>query len=52
MVADAVSRLRTISLYQDNDTKEAQLLLDDAVENILEEIHNIHSTPTVANYTK
>ena len=52
MVADAVSRLRTIGLYQDNDTKEAEPLLEDAVVNILEEVHNFHSIPTVANYNE
>ena len=52
MVADAISRLRTIGLYQDNNTKEAQPLLEDTVENILEELHNIHSIPTVTNYNK
>ena len=50
IVADAISRL--IGLYQDNETKEAQLSLEDADENILEEMHIIHSTPNVANYNK
>ena len=52
VVVDAISRLRTVRLYQDSTTKEAQLLLEDTVENILEEIHNIYSTPTVESYNK
>ena len=51
-VTDTFSRLRTIRLYQDNYTKEAQPLLEDAAENFLEEVHNIHSIPTAANYNK
>ena len=51
-VADAIFRLGTISLYQDNDTKEAQPLLEDAVKNILEEVHNIHSIQSVTNHNK
>ena len=52
MVTDVISRLRTLGLYQDNDTKEVQLPLEDAVKNIIEEIHHIHSTPTAATYKK
>ena len=52
MTADVISRLRTSGLYQDNNNEEVQLLLEDAVEKIIEEIHNINSAPTTTTYTK
>ena len=52
MVADMISRLRMYGLYQDNNNEEVQLSLEDAVENIIEEIHNINSAPTTTTYTK
>ena len=39
VVADVISRLRSYGLYQDNNNEDIQLSLEDAVENIIEEIH-------------
>ena len=44
VVADAISRLRTFRLYQDNN-EEVQLSLEDVIENIIEKIHSVESTP-------
>ena len=52
VVADVISRLRMYGLYQDNNNEEVQLSLEDAVKNILEEIHNINSVPTTTTYNK
>ena len=52
MVADVISRLRIYRLYQYNNSKEVQLSLEDAVENITEEIHHINSAPTGTTYNK
>ena len=52
MVADVILRLRMYGLYQDTNGEEVQLSLEDAVKNILEEIHNIDSGPTTTAYTK
>ena len=40
VVADVISSLRMYGLYQD------KLSLEDAVKNVIEEIHHINSTPT------
>ena len=52
MVADAIFRLRTFRLYQSNDNENVQLSLKDAVENIIEEIHSVESTPKLPIYAK
>ena len=52
MVADTNSRQRTFGLYQDNNNEEVQLSLDDAIENIIEEIQSIESTPKTPGYMK
>ena len=52
VAADALSRLRMFGLYQDNNNEEVQLSLEDAIENSVEEIHNIESTPSIPAYTK
>ena len=52
MVADVISRLSMFGLYQDNENQEVQLSLEDAVENIIEVIHHIHSTCTATTYNK
>ena len=52
MVADALYRLRTYGLYQDNKNEEVQLSLEDAVENFIEEIHHINAAPTATLYNK
>ena len=49
MVADTISRLRTFGLYQDNN-EEVQLSLEDVIENMIEEIHSIESTPKIPGY--
>ena len=51
VVADAISKIRMYRLYQDNNN-EVQLSLEDAIENIVEEIHNIESMPKTPGYTK
>ena len=52
MVADAISRLRIFRLYQDNNNEEVQLSLKGTIENIIEEILNVESTPNTPAYTK
>ena len=52
MVADVIARLRIYGLYQDNNNEEVQLSLEDAVENIIEEIHNINCASTTTTYNK
>ena len=52
MVADAISRLSTLGLYQGKNNEKNQLLLEDAIENILEEIQSIESTTEVPGNTK
>ena len=46
MVADAISRLRTFVLYQDNNNEEGQLSFKDAIEN------SVEPTPNTPAYTK
>ena len=46
VVADAVSRLKTFGLYQNNHNEEVQLSLKDAIENIIE------ATSKTPGYTK
>ena len=52
MVADMISRLATFGLYQDNSNEEIQLSLENAIENIIDEIHNVRSAPYTLAYTK
>ena len=52
VVADVISRPRTFRLYQDNNNEEVQLSLEDAIENTIEEIHNVNSTPKISAYTR
>ena len=52
IVADAISRLRAFGLYQDHDNEEVQLSLEDAVKNIIKEIHSGESIPKIPIYTK
>ena len=52
VVTDAISRLRMYGLYQGSNSEEVQLSLEDAVENITEEIHNINYAPTDTTYNK
>ena len=39
IVADAISQLRTLGLYQDNNNKDVQLTTEDVIKNIIEEVH-------------
>ena len=52
MVADAISRLGMYRIYQDNSSEDIQLSLEDAVKNIIEEIHHINSAPTATTSNK
>ena len=44
VVADAISRLRTLGLYRDNDNKDELSTIDDVVKNIVEEINSAASS--------
>ena len=39
-------------LYQDNNNEEVQLSLEDVIENIIEDVNSIESTPKIPAYTK
>ena len=51
-VPDAISRLRIFGLYQDNNNVEIQLSLEDAIKNIIKEVHSIEFTTKIPPYTK
>ena len=40
MVANMISRLKTLGLYQDNDNEDVPPTLEDVIENIIEEVHS------------
>ena len=48
VVADAISRLRTLGLYQGNGNDN--IAATDNVENIVDEVHAIEWVPNSANY--
>ena len=50
VVADAISRLRTLGLYQDNGNTDLTKTDDDIVDNIMEEVHTIEWIPNLATY--
>ena len=50
MVADAISRLRTLGLYQDNGNTDLAKTDDDIVDNTVEEVHAIEWIPNLATY--
>ena len=50
VVADAISRLRTLGLYQDNGNNDLTKMDDDVVHNIEEEVHAIEWVPNSASY--
>ena len=50
VVADAISRLRTLGLYQDNGNDDQTITDDDVVENVVEEIHAIEWVPNSSGY--
>ena len=49
VVADAISRLRTLGLYQDNGNKNLAKMYD-LVDIIVEEVHAIEWVPNSAGY--
>ena len=49
-MADAISRLRTLDLYQDNGNDNIATMDDDMVENIVEEVHVIEWVPNSTGY--
>ena len=50
MVTNAISRLRTLGLYQDNDNTDLAKTDDDIVDNVMEEVHAIERIPSSAIY--
>ena len=50
MVANMISRLRTLGLYQDNGNDDVPLTLDDVAENIIEEVYSMDAVPKTPAY--
>ena len=50
VVADVISRLRTLGLYQDNGNDNLAKTDDDVVDNIVEEVHAIEWVPSADGY--
>ena len=50
MVADAISRLRTLGLYQDNDNEDVPSTVENIVENIIKEIQSADTAPRKPAY--
>ena len=50
-VANVISRLRTLGLYQDNGNDDVATTDDDMVENIVEEVHAIEWVSNSASYS-
>ena len=50
VVADAISRLRTLGLYQDNDNEDVPSAIEDIVKNTIEEVHSADITPKKPTY--
>ena len=50
IVADAVSWLRTLSLYQDNDNEDVPLSTEDIVKNVIEEFYSTQVTQRIPMY--
>ena len=50
VVADAISQLETLGLYQDNGNDNKATTDDDVVKNIVEEVHAIELVPNSASY--
>ena len=49
-MADAISRLRTVGLYQDNCNDDLATTGDNMVDNVIEEVHAIEWIPNSASY--
>ena len=45
VVANAISGLRTLGLYQDNGNKDVPPTADDVIKNIIEEVHSTDIVP-------
>ena len=50
VVTDAISRLRTLDLYQDNGKDNLATMDNDMVENIIEKAHAMQWVPNSASY--
>ena len=50
VVADVISQLRTLGLYQDNGNDDLAKTDDGMVDNIKEEVHAIEWVPNLASY--
>ena len=50
VVADVISGLRTLGLYQDNDNDDLAKTDDNMVDNVMEEVHAIEWVPSSAGY--
>ena len=50
VVADAISRPKTLGLYKDNDNEDEPATIDDVVENKIEEINSADSAPKKLTY--
>ena len=49
MFADAISRLRTLGLYQDNENDDVPITTEDIIENIIE-VHSTNVVPRTPTY--
>ena len=50
VVANAISRLRTLGLYQDNGNTDLAKTDNDIIDNLIEEVHAIKWIPNSATY--
>ena len=50
VVADGISRLRTLGLYQDNNNEDIPSSIEDVVENIIEEVHSADTATKKSTY--
>ena len=50
VVADAVPRVRTLGLYQDDDNDDMPITTEDVVKNIIEEVHSTDIVPRTPTY--
>ena len=50
VVANLISRLRTLGLYQDNGNNDVQLTLEAVVKNVIAEVHSMDAVPKTPAY--
>ena len=50
LLADAISKLRTLGMYKKNDNVDEPSTIDDVVENLIQEINSADSTPKKPTY--